>query len=861
MFTSLAVPLVVTGLILILTTSVSRVLADNLFVGCGDEIDFVDMALTTSDARVCLDSCEASNYTYYTLDESAVVCKCYTYPPPAAEYMPGSPGDCQGEMQYNLIRSDWIFSKCYNWINITQTPSDSFKACLGQCGSHAIAIARPTGTFPGHTECACASERDVEGMTETTCDLDKYFVYQNEPASKSKRGGRLKETAARVSESIWRSSESTFGLAHQGSTPQSVSTPVKQIPEPPSPPPPTCPRMTFSTTRPLTPRRNVAFAPTPLKKLDFSNVKMRATPGRRLNGMKIMATSATKRSVSRSMDSLRSDVESDLVFDRKEDGLQETEDLGVEFDLGALKLSDQPEQNLPSQGMTEEFDSDLEADEVDGDLILEAALDDLERESSAGIHVSQRIMPTPEREEDGSLPPSSLTFTPGSASCLAIDPVSDHSPSGKESDDGEPDWAPISRRTPGKRRIIISDSEDDIPVRQSGRRILNLSDSDNEQHEGPHSSSERSDEGQENENGEDDEGGIYYYGDDDSYGSLRDFIVDDDEEDECLEVGSSGAESDGFEIVDAPPSRKTQRREKRDDSRFDDQAILHYSPPTKRPLILPELNRLVIASSDSEADTEPALTTRRDKKDKSAKRGLSKREWAMERERIASEIFDDLDKRVFEEMLGAGGVNARVEWNNRLLTTAGVARSKRVTKNGETKKEHWIELSEKVLTGKEQILNTVAHEMCHLATWVISNEYKNPHGRIFKSWGRKIMRARKDIKVTTKHPYVIEYKYEWRCSNERCGKIYKRHSKSIDTSKQACGSCKGKLVPLFQTKQKPASAFQLYLKANMKFAKAAMPGSPHGDVMRALSKRWTEAGDSGDHELYWKASDVDIVRQ
>jgi hypothetical protein len=60
-----------------------------------------------------------------------------------------------------------------------------------------------------------------------------------------------------------------------------------------------------------------------------------------------------------------------------------------------------------------------------------------------------------------------------------------------------------------------------------------------------------------------------------------------------------------------------------------------------------------------------------------------------------------------------------------------------------------IVLSEKVLTGREQILSTLAHEMCHgelvvssrvhelmsiVACWVISNERKNPHGKVFKSW-------------------------------------------------------------------------------------------------------------------------------
>lgn len=82
--------------------------------------------------------------------------------------------------------------------------------------------------------------------------------------------------------------------------------------------------------------------------------------------------------------------------------------------------------------------------------------------------------------------------------------------------------------------------------------------------------------------------------------------------------------------------------------------------------------------------------------------------------------------------------------------------------------------------------------------------------------GRKIMAARKDIKVTTKHSYEIgktaetdccslalltilripAYKYRWQCTRLACGKVYGRHSKSIDPTRHACGLCEGKLVRL-----------------------------------------------------------------
>ena len=44
--------------------------------------------------------------------------------------------------------------------------------------------------------------------------------------------------------------------------------------------------------------------------------------------------------------------------------------------------------------------------------------------------------------------------------------------------------------------------------------------------------------------------------------------------------------------------------------------------------------------------------------------------------------------------------------------------------------------------------STLAHEMCHIATWLISKDMKNPHGKNFKMWGSKVNRYRPDIVVT-----------------------------------------------------------------------------------------------------------------
>ncbi|KAI0344061.1 hypothetical protein BDW22DRAFT_1355345 [Trametopsis cervina] len=163
------------------------------------------------------------------------------------------------------------------------------------------------------------------------------------------------------------------------------------------------------------------------------------------------------------------------------------------------------------------------------------------------------------------------------------------------------------------------------------------------------------------------------------------------------------------------------------------------------------------------------------------------------RERYAQELFEEINDTVFKCGLPRETV---LKWSNRLLTTAGRARWKRSRDGSQTSE---IELATKILDCDERIRNTLSHEMCHLACWIIDGDPKEGHGKAFKSWASKIMRRRPDIEVTTRHNYEINYPYEWECEN--CAKIYGRYSKSIRPEECRCGTCKvGKLVPLFKVR-------------------------------------------------------------
>jgi predicted SprT family Zn-dependent metalloprotease len=193
-----------------------------------------------------------------------------------------------------------------------------------------------------------------------------------------------------------------------------------------------------------------------------------------------------------------------------------------------------------------------------------------------------------------------------------------------------------------------------------------------------------------------------------------------------------------------------------------------------------------------------------------------------------------------------GGV--RIIWSKTLRSTAGRANWRRtVTKNSGspikgnvvegpgTRVEHFanIELAEKVIDCEERLVNTLAHEFCHLANFMVSGIKDQPHGASFKMWAKKVTTHLKSsenelwrkVEVTTKHDYKIDYKYLWMCmgrdrtramellnveQDEGCGAEYGRHSKSIDTEKSRCGRCKGRLV---QVRPKPRGASPVKEKA------------------------------------------------
>lgn len=229
------------------------------------------------------------------------------------------------------------------------------------------------------------------------------------------------------------------------------------------------------------------------------------------------------------------------------------------------------------------------------------------------------------------------------------------------------------------------------------------------------------------------------------------------------------------------------------------------------------------------------------------------------REKIAWDFFYELDEKLAKGMItklakSTGGV--KIHWSKTLKTTAGRAKVMRQednkrNMNGSVTKTYLhhatIELADKVLDSKDRLLNTLAHEFCHLCVLMIDGVFDHAHGRNFKAWGAKCSKMFRDrkIEVTTRHGYAIDYKYIWACSS--CSKEYKRQSKSIDPMHEVCGHCRSRLVQI-KPVPKPASRYQLFVKHNMAKVRGENPGISQGDVMRLLGQKYQETKTLGGGE-------------
>jgi len=167
------------------------------------------------------------------------------------------------------------------------------------------------------------------------------------------------------------------------------------------------------------------------------------------------------------------------------------------------------------------------------------------------------------------------------------------------------------------------------------------------------------------------------------------------------------------------------------------------------------------------------------------------RKFKRNRENLLKQLFAFYNEKVFSNQLKENLVN--VCWSKSLNTTAGkTCFQQRRLDDGQIERVAHIQISVKVVDRGERLISTLAHEMCHAGQWILGGVSKPPHGREFQKWSEEFKKRLSFVQVNVKHSYAIVYKYNYNCQS--CGLQYGRHSKSIDTSRQRCGRCKGQLA-------------------------------------------------------------------
>ena len=162
--------------------------------------------------------------------------------------------------------------------------------------------------------------------------------------------------------------------------------------------------------------------------------------------------------------------------------------------------------------------------------------------------------------------------------------------------------------------------------------------------------------------------------------------------------------------------------------------------------------------------------------------------FAVEKVYQAEDFVEDLDKKLTGGQIAkltafTGGV--KILWNRQFTTTAGRATCRVGFYPSAT-----IELSDKLIDNQERLLNTVAHEFCHVANNLISEDLR-AHRSDFRRWARKCEVAFKDlgIRVTTTHNYSSKFEFIWTCMNQDCGEETGYHSKRLNPKKDRCRRC------------------------------------------------------------------------
>ncbi|EPQ13934.1 Acidic repeat-containing protein [Myotis brandtii] len=269
----------------------------------------------------------------------------------------------------------------------------------------------------------------------------------------------------------------------------------------------------------------------------------------------------------------------------------------------------------------------------------------------------------------------------------------------------------------------------------------------------------------------------------------------------------------------------------------------------------------IIISDDDDSNVEGPVTTEEDAADEGQMASIEKemeqntncnipgcflrnieklkqysgRKFKKNKDELVQKLYTLMNNTVFENKLPE---RLDICWNNKMLRTAGLCSSglfhcprERYTK---------IEISLKVCDSADRIRDTLIHELCHAASWLLDG-IRDSHGHAWRYYARKCNKVHPELPLVTRcHNYKINYKIYYECA--QCKTRVGRYTRSLDVVRFVCAECKGPLVLLPLTRKdgtpiKPhVRPFAKYVKLHYRLVREQTEGITHGDVMRTLSK-------------------------
>ncbi|KAL0111847.1 hypothetical protein PUN28_013205 [Cardiocondyla obscurior] len=210
---------------------------------------------------------------------------------------------------------------------------------------------------------------------------------------------------------------------------------------------------------------------------------------------------------------------------------------------------------------------------------------------------------------------------------------------------------------------------------------------------------------------------------------------------------------------------------------------------------------------------------------------------------LCKKLYELYNEKVFDNKLPR---DMSIEWNVRMRGTAGYCYNKKSVKSFSNTivKSSRIVLATKILDTPDRLRDTLIHEMCHAASWIIDG-VSDGHGHFWTKWANKAVKTFPELPPIRRcHNYEIKTKFTYKCTS--CGYSIGRHSKSLDVKTKRCGYCYGKFelfinkvtksgnVQQVQTPKKEPTGFALYVKKNYNSVRKEKSNMKHADVMKIL---------------------------